>query len=238
LAAPVALNAAVREVRPDGEGGFVVRHGSDDELLVDAVVLAVPARAASALLGDLAPAAATALQRIRTSSVATVVAALPRSLLSTHPALAGTGIPVPPTSGWLLRAATFLTSKWPQLADTDQLLVRLSAGRSGHDAIDTLPDDELVDALVGDLADVLEVAVAPSATLVRRWPHSMPQQEVGHRELVEGVRRALGGAASRIALAGASYDGVGVAACLRSGELAAERLLAGAAAHVDAGVRA
>jgi protoporphyrinogen/coproporphyrinogen III oxidase len=229
LAEPVRLRAEVTSLRPEANGEVVVELRSGERLAVDTVVVATPARVAARLLSPLAP-AAIALEGIRTASVATVLVALSPEFAS-HPALAGTGILVPSASGRLLRAATFLTSKWPHLGNTSETLVRLSTGRAGQGAFQTMTDDELTAALLADLADLLgrpAGSVRPTTSAVHRWPSSMPQQDVGHGALVEGVRRELAVHAPWAALAGASFDGVGVAACLRSGELASERLLADA----------
>ena len=58
----------------------------------------------------------------------------------------------------------------------------------------------------------------PDHVVVRRWPNALPQLTVGHGARMAGVRSQL---PQGIALAGASYDGVGLAACVRSGEAAA-----------------
>jgi oxygen-dependent protoporphyrinogen oxidase len=52
----------------------------------------------------------------------------------------------------------------------------------------------------------------------------MPQYHVGHLDLVARINtrcQAIPG----LALAGNAYDGVGIPACIHSGEVAAERLL-------------
>ena len=57
-----------------------------------------------------------------------------------------------------------------------------------------------------------------------RWGGGLPQYRPGHLDRVAAARAALGGRAT-LALAGAAYDGVGIPACVRSGEAAAEVLL-------------
>lgn len=235
LTEPVRLSTGVATLHRDGSSGaYAVRLESGDEVVVDAVVIATPARVAAQLLSPLAPSVVAGLDRAETASVATVLAALPGQIATAHPALAGTGMLVPRTSGRLLRAATFMTSKWPHLAGSGDILVRLSAGRAGQTTFQTMTDDDLTAALLSDLGELLGVPVRPEATAVHRWPSSMPQQNVGHGAVVERIRGELTTSAPGVAIAGASFDGVGVAACLRSGELAAELLLAAAPAGVPA----
>jgi oxygen-dependent protoporphyrinogen oxidase len=58
----------------------------------------------------------------------------------------------------------------------------------------------------------------------------MPQYEIGHVERVAAIERQLA-ARPGLELAGAAYRGVGIADCVRSGEEAAERLLAAVGAR-------
>ncbi|MFE2877308.1 protoporphyrinogen oxidase [Streptomyces roseus] len=64
----------------------------------------------------------------------------------------------------------------------------------------------------------------PLATRVTRWNRGLPQYCVGHHERVARIR----GAASKLpglALCGAAYEGVGVAACVATARKAAHHLL-------------
>jgi protoporphyrinogen/coproporphyrinogen III oxidase len=54
----------------------------------------------------------------------------------------------------------------------------------------------------------------------------MPQLEVGHRDRLRGITRALARDLVGVTLAGAPYHGPGIAACLRSGSDAADRAIA------------
>lgn len=224
LTEAVRLREPVRSLGFGGTHSCEVELESGEILDTDVVVLATPPGTAADLLAPTAPGAAAALRPIETVSVATVIASLDEALTS-HPVLQGTGVLLPSTSGRLLRAATFLSSKWPHLHG-DRPLVRLSAGRAGDADLDALGDDVLVERLVGELGSLLGQRLQPREVAVQRWPRSMPQQLVGHRQLVTTARERLVDL-PQVALAGAAYDGVGVAACLRSGELAAETLLGG-----------
>lgn len=221
-AVDVRLSCAVRSLRRDGDR-FELRTTDGTPHSVDAVVLAVPAAAASHLLADLAATAATTLAGLRTASVATVVAAYPQGTLAEAPALRATGLLVPSSAGRLLKAATFLSSKWPHLARSEHRLVRLSAGRAGDDRVDHLDDAALVDRLHGDLADATGVRSVPGEVLVHRWPGALAQLQVGHLERMALVRQALADHPGLV-LAGAPYDGLGVAACVRSAEVAARQV--------------
>ena len=203
-------------------GGYELA-GDWGSLRAGAVVLAVPAAVAAVLLRDLAPEAAGALAATRTASVATVVARYPRAALPAHLATT-TGLLVPSSAGTLLKAATVLSAKWPHLADGD-VLIRLSAGRAQGPDVTELDDAALLDRLTADLGAVTGMTARPSSALVHRWRGALAQLEVGHVERTAAARAALA-VHPGLLLAGASYDGLGIAACARSGERAAQACLA------------
>lgn len=209
-------------------GGYEVS-GDWGRLRADAVVLAVPAAVAAVLLRGCAPEAAGVLALTRTASVATVVARYPRAALPRRVA-AMTGLLVPSSTDTLLKAATVLSSKWPHLA-ADDVLVRLSAGRAQGPDVCALDDAPLLDRLTADLAALTGMTASPTSTLVHRWPGALAQLEVGHVERTAAARAALA-VDPGLHLAGASYDGLGIAACIRSGEGAAEACVAALTAAV------
>ena len=80
--------------------------------------------------------------------------------------------------------------------------------------------------VIKDLRTLLgySAAARPQSVRVCRWPQSMPQFQVGHRELLSKIDLALT-QYDGLGLAGASYRGVGLPECVNSGELCAEKIL-------------
>ncbi|WP_395690526.1 protoporphyrinogen oxidase [Nocardioides sp.] len=210
----VRTGSAVTTLTRTSEG----RYRLDDADPVDGVVLALPARPAARLLAELAPTASATLATVETADVVTVLAGVPRATVRGLP---GTGLLVPTAAGRVLKAATYLGRKWPHLADGDTCWLRLSAGRAGEHRVQDLGDDALVDVLTADLRDLTGVTVTPTTTVVRRWPSALAQITVGHPARVAAARETL---PVGVLLAGASYDGLGLAAGIRSGEAAAAAL--------------
>lgn len=200
-------------------------HLSDgDRLGADAVLLALPAAGAAAVLAGAAAGVAQRLRQVETAGVATVVLALDRGATDDLRAFRANGVLVPSRAGLLLKAMTHLSRKWPHLDDGRTTLVRLSAGRFGDDTLDEVDDEQLVARLLADLHELTGLTAQPQAVHVQRWPGGMPQQTVGHRARVRALRddlRELPG----LTLAGASYDGIGLAACVASAHEAAEATL-------------
>ena len=98
--------------------------------------------------------------------------------------------------------------------------MRLSGGRAGGPDLGELDDGALVAQLHSDLVDATGLTARPAESHVQRWPGAIPQLEVGHLDRVASVRQDLRRFPG-LTLAGASYDGLGIAACVRSGERAA-----------------
>ncbi|WP_213450897.1 protoporphyrinogen/coproporphyrinogen oxidase [Rhizomonospora bruguierae] len=185
----------------------------------DAVVLAVPATPAARLLAGVPGDAAAPVGALEYASVALVALALPAAEL---PDLSG--LLVPAAEGMLIKAATFFTTKWPHTRRPDGVaLVRASVGRYGEEQALQRPDEDLVDQALKELSGLVGPLPAPVESFVQRWGGALPQYAPGHLERVAAARAALPGT---IALAGAAYDGVGIPACVRSGETAADVIAA------------
>jgi oxygen-dependent protoporphyrinogen oxidase len=212
---------AARAVVDSHGGRERYRVQTDGETIeADGVVVAIPANVAAKVLAPLG--IGPGLDEIRFASVSVVLIAYPATVTD-RPALRSTGLLLRSTTDRLLRAATFLSTKWPHL-QTPHVLVRASAGRADDQRSNGLGDDELADQLAGDLADIAGLDVRPLAHHVTRWPAAMPQLEVGHTRRIRETRERLA-AHPGVALAGASYDGVGLGSAARSGFAAAKQVL-------------
>ena len=221
----VRTSTSINAVRATADGRYELQTTNGLITETDAIVLAVPTRIAAELIRPFSQNAANMLGQVRYASVATAVVAYPHALITKVRALSGTSLIVPSSRRRLLKAATFLSTKWPHLIDPTYALVRFSCGRIGEQEIENLDDAALVARLHGDMKDATGIAVKPAEFHVQRWPAAIPQLEVGHFELVAKIRANLE-RYPELKLAGASYDGLGIAACVRSGERAALSCLA------------
>ena len=214
----------VESISKDASGKYLLKFPDSDSPVFDGIVLAVPARIAADLLQSLSGKATDLLRKIRYASVATTILAFPRNELEKVEALKGTGVLVPSSKNRLMKAATFLSTKWPHFEESTYYFLRISSGRANENLLENLDDTALLTRLLSDLEDIVGISQKPSFSYTHRWPLAMPQLEVNHLDLIKDVRKVLA-AHSGIALAGASYDGIGISACLRSGERAATSCL-------------
>ena len=76
-----------------------------------------------------------------------------------------------------------------------------------------------------ELASLMGVTAKPILSRIWRHPNSMPQYHIGHDSRVERIESALNSFPT-LALAGSAYHGVGIADCVRTGEEAAEKVIA------------
>ncbi|MDX3850692.1 protoporphyrinogen oxidase [Streptomyces sp. AK02-01A] len=204
--------------------GWRIRTGRRT-LVADAVILATPARSASALLAEESPAAAAELSEVEYASMALVTMAFRRSDTGVLPD--GSGFLVPPVDGHTIKASTFSSRKWRWLADAAPglFVLRTSIGRYGEEEHLDREDDDLVDVSLRDLAEATGLAAKPVATEVTRWTGGLPQYPVGHQARVVRVREAVAKLPG-LRVCGAAYDGVGIPACIASARRAADEIIA------------
>jgi oxygen-dependent protoporphyrinogen oxidase len=240
---PVALAARLRDVGVRIETGTTVRGlrrlprgwqvvvgATNDEtsLDADAVILAVPAPAAARLLRGHCLQAETELSEIGTTSVAVVTLLYRAQDLPGGDLPEGSGYLVPPSEGRPVKAATFASHKWQWIADAcaprDLVAVRASLGHADDVGVLQRDDDDLVRLSARDLAFVARLGRAvPVASRVSRWGGGLPQYAVGHVDRVARITDAVDEVPG-LAVCGAAFDGVGIAACISRAALAATRV--------------
>ncbi len=224
----------VAAIEPAGKRWFISTELADlhadsvgdggSDMVVDAVVLATPARSTAPLLSTMSTDAASLLGQFDHAGVVMVTLALdatdwPRALHDYS------GYLVPkPVQEWVT-AASFATSKWPHWRATapdgsSNYLLRISLGRDGRDLTGE-HDDALLDAVLNEVGHHVGLTLRPTAHRIARWPMAFPQYRPGHADRVARIERALARDAPGVFVAGASYHGIGIPACVQQGGAAA-----------------
>ena len=192
----------------------------------DAVVVALPSWAAAPLVAGLPDLAAVAdgLDALEWASVVMTALVVPADAVA-HP-LDGSGYLVPAPERRVLTACSFASSKWAHLARPGQVVLRASAGHAGDGGVAVAMDaGALVRELLVDLGDHLGLEGAPDVVRVTPWPRSLPQYRPGHLDRARSWQATAWGTHPGLWLTGASFEGLGLPACIRQGEAAAQRLL-------------
>jgi len=206
--------------------GVEVRNGvdptlaptDDGEWLVDgerfgAVIVATPAAAAGGLLASVAPNAASQLETADTADVILVSLHVDDAEFPERTAgMSGYLVPKPVQRD--VTAVSFGTQKWAHWAPpSGGQILRVSLGRDGAPVLHHT-DDEIVERTLADLELHLGARFSPREVRITRWPGAFAQYRPHHRRWADGVRAAL---PTGVFVAGASYDGIGLPACVRSG---------------------
>ncbi|HYM45404.1 MAG TPA: protoporphyrinogen oxidase [Solirubrobacteraceae bacterium] len=214
--------SAPRSLSPLPAGGARLTLADGESLDADHVILAVPAFAAAAILAEACPAAAGELEGISYASVATIALSYPTEAFDGKPT--GSGFLVQRNRGRMITACTWSSAKWPHLTG-DTVLLKCSAGHAADRAALDLDDERLISATCADLAQAMGLHAAPLEAKVFRFERALPQYTVGHLERIARIDAALAPLPG-VSLCGAAYRGVGVAACIRDGQTAADGVLA------------
>ena len=212
----IQRRAPMAELAADGPGWRVDEEPADD------VVLATPAAATGPLLHRVAPEAARLLATMEHAGVAIVTLRLADWPAQLHHR---SGYLVPKPVQRTVTAVSFASQKWAhwRTADHAQIL-RISLGRDGL-PIDHLDDDQLVERAVDEVGRHLAHDLRPTAVRVSRWPAAFPQYRPFHLDWLARLETAL---PDGLHVTGASYRGIGVAACIaqagRTADIIAARL--------------
>ncbi|HEX8991565.1 MAG TPA: protoporphyrinogen oxidase [Anaerolineales bacterium] len=214
------LHTPVHSVSPGDRWRLALQNGEIIE--AEALILATPAYASGAMLAGTDATLASALQEIPYASTATVSLAyrqgdVPRPL-------DGYGYVIPRSEGRGALACTWASTKFPHRAPQGFALLRVFIGRAGQD----IPwnEDDLLEIAKDELRLTLGLQTEPLVQRVFIWEKAMPQYNLGHPQLLQRIEATLAHHPG-LALAGNGYRGIGIPDCIRSGEVAAEKVIVG-----------
>lgn len=219
LRGDLRLNTAVDTLSllPDGSGALVSL-GNGIELEAQAVIIATPANVAARLLQEVDTAVAGQLAQIRHVDIGTVSLAYPTEAVAHIAPLRG--LMIPRREGRRIDAVTWTSAKIAGRAPAGYELLRVFFGGGDSTAVG-LPDDELVEMVRGELADLLNITAVPLDYRIARWPRSYPQADVGHLDLVAAIEQAL---PHPFYVTGSSYRGLAVPDCIAQARETARRV--------------
>jgi protoporphyrinogen/coproporphyrinogen III oxidase len=108
-------------------------------------------------------------------------------------------------------------------APQDSALLRVFVGGAFGREWFEKDDKDLVPLVQKELAQVLGISGAPLFSVIRRYPRSMVQYEVGHARWLAEIELELE-KSPRLYLTGSSYRGVGIPDAVCDAEFQAERI--------------
>lgn len=195
-----------------------LRNGMPLALHARAVIIATPAPAAAALVAPLDTDAARVLASIVYAPVAIVASAYRREDVA-H-TLDGFGMLVPSRERRRILGTLFSSSLFKGRAPPGHVLLTTFAGGRRNPEMAAQDDATLAGIVDEELAALLG-ARRPLWTEIVRWPHAIPQYELGHRDRVQRIQQAC---AKRPGLffCGSWSDGVSVGDRVTSGHAVAD----------------
>ena len=210
----------IADVAPE-EYGFRLSTENGDAIAGRTVILATPAFATRTMLHRAAPGLATDLADIPFVSTAIVTLAFDANQIKRK--LDGSGYVSPRAEGGPVVACSWTSSKFEHRAPSGRVLLRLFIGRAGQDEVVNQSDDALVALAREEIAATMGARGEPIFSRVAAWSNALPQYNVGHLDRVIRIEAAVE-KIQGLALAGASYKGVGIPDCIQSGWDAAEKV--------------
>jgi protoporphyrinogen/coproporphyrinogen III oxidase len=194
------------------------------------VVLALPTAAARKLVQEDFGGVAWNLDGFESTSSGGMYLAFERASAPQVPQTIG--MLMPRSQEWTIRGVSIASQKFVGRAPADHHLLRVFLGGEGHAQVIDLPDEVLLERVLGDLRRMIGLTAAPTLVRVRRYRQQTPQYRVGHLDQVALLQERM---PPGLRLVGNAYSGVGVPACVQMGYQLAEALLPSAAGLSAAG---
>ena len=221
----VYFHPATKVVRLEKNSCFKISFEKGEIVEADTVCLAIPASSSARLLRDISESMANDLRQIPYDTVATVSLAFHRKDIR-HP-LNGLDYVVPSIENKKIVGCTFSSIKFSgRTQNSETTLLRAFLGGKASRELLELDDQNVVKTVCGEVCRQLGISTDPILAMMSRWPESIPQYRVGHRQTVERIFAALRNFRG-LYLTGNAYDGTGIPDCIRHAFQTADQILSG-----------
>ncbi|MGK7378800.1 protoporphyrinogen oxidase [Planococcus sp. 1R117A] len=204
------------------DGQYEVELANGEMVMADVVILATPHETAQKLLNE--KELDREFERLLNSSLISVYIGfeLPDAQLPED----GTGFIVSQESDLLCNACTWTSRKWSHTSRNNNLLVRLfyKSTNPSYEQLKDLSEAELAKVALHDIEKSLGIKADPTSVEVTGWKNLMPNYTMQHKSAVNALEVKMAELVPGIQLAGASYYGVGIGACIQNGKDLAEKI--------------
>lgn len=138
----------------------------------------------------------------------------------------GTGFIVTEGSDLMCDACTWTSRKWAHTSQHQHLLVRLfyKSSNPHYKTLEQMNDEELTMAALSDIQKSLGITEKPHSINVTPWTNLMPNYHLQHSQAVSSLSQKMTDLFPNVLLAGCSYYGVGIGACIVNGKNAADTI--------------
>jgi protoporphyrinogen/coproporphyrinogen III oxidase len=205
---------SLRQTEDKSEGSWRIRLRGGTEISAGSIVLAVPAYAASALMGALSRKASMELAGISYSPLVVVASAYERAQVRHR--LDGSSVMIPRRENLRSIVTTWNSSVFPgHRAPSGKVVLTTFARVSEMESFPDLTDGAIASAVESEIAKILGISGSPIDREVWKYRHALPQFGVGHAKRIEEVRgyiREIPG----LHLAGNYFQGRGIGDCVEN----------------------
>lgn len=219
--ATIRYQETITSIDKREEGWRITRESTSDSF--DGIVSALPAPVASRLLKNPAPNLATELAAIEHVGIAVACFGFRREQIGHK--LDAFGLVVPAIEQRDVIAISFSSNKFPDRAPEGHVLLRVFLGGALRPDLVELDDAELLNRAAKEAAAILSIDGKPVLSRLNRWQGITPQYHRGHADRIARIGTEIARHPG-LGVAGNVLHGVGIPQCVRSGQLAADKVAA------------
>jgi len=217
----IKKGTAVKSIKKRKDG-YNIGLADGDEVKAEYIVLTAPHQVAEKLLNE--KNLSEEFGKLQNASNITMYLAydIPDEQLPKD----GTGFIVAEDSDLTCNACTWTSRKWTHTSKSSSLLLRLFYKKSNpaYEHLDSLSEEELLKVAEQDIEKSLGITEKPISYEVTKWNDLMPVYSLQHKSALDTINAKMAELFPNILLAGSSYYGVGIAACIANGEETAGKL--------------
>ncbi|MCL7749831.1 protoporphyrinogen oxidase [Halalkalibacter alkaliphilus] len=138
----------------------------------------------------------------------------------------GTGFIVSNSNAVRCNACTWTSRKWSHTSKKNNLLVRLfyKSSNPSYCSLQQMNEIDLMQTALTDVEKSLGLKAKPTAVEITNWDQLMPNYHLNHNEAIRGLNEKMQSEFPNVILAGCSYFGVGIGACIKNGKETAEKI--------------
>lgn len=139
----------------------------------------------------------------------------------------GTGFIVSDSDNIKCDACTWTSRKWKHTSEKGNLLIRLfyKSSNPSYSMLKGVDEAGLVQAALEDIEKSLGITGAPNTVEITNWDDLMPNYHLEHKTAILSLNQKMLRHYPNAILAGCSYGGVGIGACIKNGKDTAEQIV-------------
>ncbi len=208
LASKLKINTAVQKIEKN-QGGFCLMLSTQQTLECDLIISTIPSHQLSGIVMDMAPALASALQKILYAPIAVVSLAYAKKAHDYQ----GFGYLVPHKEGQDILGVSWNEQSFRQHAPADSNVLSVMIGGPRFKNFHVYRENNFIDMALKAARTHMGITQKPAIQQCRILTHALPQYNLGHNQIVQDIRRHT---PKNFYVLGNFIDGVGIPDIVRN----------------------